>query len=93
MNMKPSVKRTLSLIKVKSNKLNEWKEDLNRWRQQMRTFKKDVEMWKKIYEESSLKYDLMSIEYNSFNDNLFLNKLNQYQKLKLFVSDDLDMIK
>ena len=77
----------------KSDNLNEWREDLNSWRQQMRTFKKDIEMWKKIHEESSSKYDEMETSYNNLHNGLFLNRLDDYKNLKLFVGNDFDMIK
>ena len=73
--------------------LNEWGKDLKLWRLQMRTFKKDIDMWKKIHQESSLKYDEMNIAYNKFYKDLFLNRLDDYKDLKLFVGNDFDLIK
>ena len=77
----------------KNNKINRWKEDLNRWRQQMRTFEKHIDKWKKIHKESSSKYHEMIIAYHNFHDELFLNRLDDYKDLKLFVGNDFDMIK
>jgi DNA repair exonuclease SbcCD ATPase subunit len=73
--------------------LNEWGKDLDLWRLQMRTFKKDIDMWKKIHEESSSKYGEMETAYYKFYKDLFLNRLNDYNDLKLFVGNDSDMIK
>ena len=74
-------------------KLYDWKEDVNRWRQQMQTFEKDIDMWKKIHEESSFKYDEMRKAFNKFHKALFLQRINDYKDLKLFVGNDFDMIK
>ena len=70
--------------------LNGWKQDFDQWRVQMNaTFKKDN--WKKISEEASLKYDQMNSAYDKLYKNTFLNRLNNYEGLKLFI--DLDIIK
>ena len=73
----------------KNYKLNEWKEDLNRWREQMNTFKKDIELWKKIFEEASSKNDQMKKAFESLNNDLFLNSLDDFRKLKIFGGKDM----
>lgn len=74
-------------------KLNDWKEDLDRWRKQMQTFEKDIDKWKKIHKEASKKYNQMSMSYYKFQNNLFLNQLDDYKDLKLFAGNHSDMIK
>ena len=77
----------------KSNKLNEWKDDLDGWHKQMRTFKKDFNMWMKIHEASSSKFEEMNTAYIKFYKDLFLNRLDDYKDLKLFVGNDFDLMK
>ena len=89
-------KANIDSIKAKiegnnNEQLKEWKEDLDRWRHQIRTFKKEV--WQKINKESRSKYNEMKTAYNNLQNLVFLNRLNQYECLKLFAGNDVDMIK
>ena len=76
-----------------NTKLDELKENLNRWKHQMKSFKKDIDLLNKIHDESNSKYDKMKSTYDNLYKAIFLNRLEFYQDLKLFIGNDFDMIK
>ena len=69
----PSIKSGARL----DNKLERWRNDFTECEKSLSTFKKET--WNKVFNKSSYKLRNLQSELLKFNDNLFLNRLNQFK--------------
>lgn len=69
-------------------KLESWKRDLDVWKANLETFERNTAKWKKTLKDSSSKLKEIISELSQFDDNLFLNRLNEFKSRDLFIISD-----
>ena len=74
-------------------KLETWSNDVKQWQQILNSFKRNENKWKSILIESSSNLKKLQSEVCKFNENLFLNRLNEFKISNLFVSSDFHKIR
>ena len=74
-------------------KLEKWSNDVKQWQQILNSFKRNENKWKAILIESSSNLKKLQSEVCKFNENLFLDRLNELKISNLFVSSDFHKIR